>query len=79
MAENKTKQVIDTILDYLSNPQTYQVILTMLIAFGVKIDAKLQEAITGLGIAIADLGKAIENLILVVGEINNTKQIEEKK
>lgn len=79
MAENKTKQVIDTILDYLSNPQTYQVILTMLIAFGVKIDAKLQEAITRLGIAIADLGKAIENLILVVGEINNTKQIEEKK
>ena len=56
MAENKTKQVIDTILDYLSNPQTYQVILTMLIAFGVKIDAKLQEAITRLGIAIADLG-----------------------
>ena len=52
MAENKTKQVIDTILDYLSNPQTYQVILTMLIAFGVKIDAKLQEAITRLGIAV---------------------------
>lgn len=79
MADNKAKQIIDTILSYLGDAKTYQVVLTMLIAFGVKIETKLQDAITELGIAIANLGKAIENLILVVGEINNTKQIEEKK
>lgn len=79
MADNKVKQVIDTILAYLANPQTYQVVMTMLIAFGVKIEAKLQEAITQLGIAVAELGKAIENLILVIKEINDAKKTEVKK
>lgn len=79
MSDNKAKQIIDTILAYLSNPQTYQVIMTMLVAFGVKIEAKLQAAITQLGIAIADLGKAIENLVLTIQELHDVKKIEAKK
>lgn len=79
MADNKAKQIIDTILSYLGDVKTYQVVLTMLIAFGVKIETKLQDAITQLGIAVANLGKAIENLIIVIKESKDTKQIEVNK
>jgi hypothetical protein len=79
MADNKAKQIIDTILSYLGDAKTYQVVLTMLIAFGVKIETKLQDAITELGIAIANLGKAIENLVIVIKESKDTKQIEGNK
>lgn len=79
MADNKAKQIIDTILSYLGDAKTYQVVLTMLIAFGVKIETKLQDAITELGIAVANLSKAIENLVIVIKESKDTKQIEGNK
>lgn len=77
--EKQNKHWYDVLLEYLNNPQTYQVILTMLVAFGVKIDTRLQDAIAKLGMAIAQLGIAIEELVMAVKEVQNTKKIEEKK
>lgn len=77
--EKQNKHWYDVVLEYLGNPQTYQVVLTMLVAFGVKIDVRLQDAITKLGMAIAQLGTAIEELVMVIKEIQNAPKNEEKK
>lgn len=58
--ENKWYNVV---LSYLTNEQTYLVVMAMLKAFGVKISPSLQSAITKLGVAIGELGLAIENLV----------------
>ena len=71
-------QYINIILGYLSKESTYNVVMTMLKAFGVKISQALQEKITALGMAVAQLGIAIEELILVVKEEKKVKQIEAK-
>lgn len=65
MAEKKW---YDVVLEYLNNPATYTVIMGMLTAFGVKISSKLQQAIAGVGTALAQLGIAIEALVYVIKE-----------
>lgn len=65
MAEKKW---YDVVLEYLNNPATYTVVMGMLTAFGVKISSKLQQAIAGVGVAIAQLGLAIEALVYVIKE-----------
>lgn len=71
-------QYINIILGYLAKESTYNVVISMLKAFGVKISQALQEKITALGMAVAQLGIAIEELVLVVEEEKNVKQIEAK-
>lgn len=63
----------DVVLDYLSKEATYNVVLTMLKAFGVKISDSLMGAITKLGIAIGELGFAIEDLIVAI-ELEKNKE-----
>lgn len=82
MADEKTKQIVDTILNYLSDEKTYQIVMAVLVTFGVKIDSKLQKSITDLGVSAAELGKAIEALIITIQELNECKEakaIEVKK
>lgn len=78
MDEKETKKWYDVILEYLSNSQTYQVVLTIFVAFGLKIDSKLQEAITKVGISVAQLGISIEELIKVINEQKAQKKLETK-
>lgn len=65
MAEKKW---YDVVLEYLNNPETYIIAMGILIAFGVKISSKLQQAIAGVGVAIAQLGLAIEALVYAIKE-----------
>lgn len=67
----------DVVLEYLNKDSTYNVVLTILKAFGVKISEELSGAITRLGLAIGELGNAIKELILVVEA--EKKVAEEKK
>lgn len=67
----------DVVLDYLSKDATYNVALTMLKAFGVKISDELSSAIVRLGLAVGELGNAIKELILVIEA--EKKVVEEKK
>lgn len=71
-------EYVNIVLGYLAKESTYNVVMTMLKAFGVKISQALQDKITALGIAIAELGFAIEELVLVVKDEKNVKQIEAK-
>lgn len=71
-------EYINVILGYLSKESTYNVVMTMLKAFGVKISQALQDKITALGVAIAELGFTIEELVLVIEDEKNVKQIEAK-
>ena len=73
MAEKKW---YDVVLEYLNNPATYTVVMGMLTAFGVKISPKLQQAIAGVGVSLAQLGLAIEALAYAVKEENNKQSKE---
>lgn len=73
MAEKKW---YDVVLEYLNNPATYTVVMGILTAFGVKIPSKLQQAIAGVGVAMAQLGLAIEALVYVMKEENDKKSKE---
>lgn len=76
MAEEK--KWYDIILEYVTKDSTYATVFALLKAFGVKISIKLEQAVTEVGVAIGALGKAIENLILVVEEEKKSQQTTEK-
>lgn len=72
------KKWYDIILDYVTKDSTYATLFVLLKAFGVKISTNLEQAIAEVGVTTGELGKAIENLILVVEEEKKLQESTEK-